>query len=413
MPDEAPAEATATSLLKTKRYGAFWFGSLLSNIGSWMQSVAEPWLVITMSGSSFLLGLDAFALNAPFWILTLLGGALADRADKGKVIFLFQGIQMLCPALIFVLLVVGGIKVWIIVLLSLIVGITDALSMPAFSSLIPSIVSRQEQRQAISLNSVQFNLSRVLGPAIAGVVIIRYGALWCFGANAASYVPFFLTIYWILPWSRMTRRRKEIARPPTTPTQIVRKILRDANIRWHVMSVLVTSLFCGPIITFTPVVVRSVFHGGAGDFGRLMAAFGIGGLLGPLFVMGTAKTFRSRWISLIAPLLYGLLVMAVPLVSNPQQFLFVLVGSGFLMTVANTAANTFLQMSSDDANRGQMMSIYMLAMRGGLSVGNLLCGVIAGVMGIGTTFMLIGTLAVASQAFILAKCLRIDAIKTA
>ena len=407
------AETISTSLLKTKRYGAFWFGSLLSNIGSWMQSVAEPWLVITMSSSSLLLGLDAFALNAPFWILTLLGGALADRADRGKVIFLFQGLQMLCPALIFVLLAAGWIKVWIIILLSLIVGITDALSMPAFSSLIPSIVSKKEQRQAIALNSVQFNLSRVLGPAIAGVVMIKYGALWCFGANAVSYIPFFLTIYWILPWSKMARERKMIAKPTTPPTQIVRQILRDGNIKWHVISVLVTSLFCGPIITFTPVVVRSVFHGGAGDFGKLMAAFGIGGLIGPLFIMVTTKSIKSRWISLTAPLIFGILVMSVPLISNSHQFLFVLVGSGFLMTVSNTAANTFLQMSSDDANRGQMMSIYMLAMRGGLSVGNLLCGAIAGVMGIGTTFMLIGTLAVASQAFILAKCLRIDAIKTA
>ena len=408
-----PDETTATSLLKTKRYGAFWVGSLLSNIGSWMQSVAEPWLVITTSGSSFLLGLDAFALNAPFWILTLLGGALADRADKGKVIFLFQGIQMLCPALIFVLLAAGWIKVWIIILLSLIVGITDALSMPAFSSLIPSIVTKREQRQAIALNSVQFNLSRVLGPAIAGVVMIRYGALWCFGANAVSYIPFFLTIYWILPWSKMARRRKMIAKPTTPPAQIIRQILRDKNIKWHVMSVLVTSLFCGPIITFTPVVVRSVFHGGAGDFGKLITGFGIGGLIGPLFIMATAKTLKSRWISLVSPLLYGILVMSVPLVSSSHQFLFVLVGSGFLMTVGNTSANTFLQLSIDDANRGQMASIYMLAMRGGLSVGNLLCGAMAGMMGIGATFMVIGILATGSQAFVLAKCLRINAIKPA
>lgn len=403
--------AFSTHLLRSKRYGAFWIGSLLSNIGAWMQSVAEPWLVLTMGGSTFLLGLDAFALNAPFWILTLPGGALADRADKGKVIFLFQGIQMLCPVLIFVLLLAGWIKVWLIIVLSLIVGITDALSMPAFSSLIPSIVAKKEQRQAIALNSVQFNLSRVLGPAIAGVVMIRYGALWCFGANAASYIPFFLTIYWIMPWAKMAQQRKAVAKPTISPVQIIRQILRDQTIKWHIISVAVTSLFCGPIITFTPVVVRSVFHGGAGDFGRLMAAFGVGGLIGPLFIMATAKSFRSHWIALIAPLLYAMLVMSVPLIGNADQFLFVLIGSGFLMTVANTSANTFLQLSVDDANRGQMASIYMLAMRGGLSIGNLMCGIVAGVMGIGSTFLLIGTIAVLSQAFILTRCVRISAIK--
>lgn len=109
-----------SKLLRTKRYGAFWLGSLLSNIGTWMQSVAEPWLVLSISGSSFLLGLDAFAMNAPFWVLTLLGGVLADRQDRSRIIYFFQGIQMLCPLIIVALVATGWIKVWMIIAVSLV-----------------------------------------------------------------------------------------------------------------------------------------------------------------------------------------------------------------------------------------------------------------------------------------------------
>lgn len=131
-------------LLLTRRFGSFWAGSLLSNLGTWMQQVAEPWLILSLSGSSFLLGLDAFAMDAPVWILTLLGGVLADRRDRRKVIFFFQAIQMLCPILLVLLILTGTIHVWIIIGLSLVVGITDALSVPAFQSIVPSIVVRRD-----------------------------------------------------------------------------------------------------------------------------------------------------------------------------------------------------------------------------------------------------------------------------
>jgi MFS family permease len=149
-----------------------------------MQSVAEPWLVLSIGGSSFLLGLDAFAMNAPFWILALLGGVLADREDRRMIIYVFQGIQMVCPVFIVAFVAMGWVKVWMIIAVSLVVGITDALSAPAFSSLIPSIVSHEDLKPALALNSIQFNLSRVLGPAIAGLIMLRYGFLWCFGANS-------------------------------------------------------------------------------------------------------------------------------------------------------------------------------------------------------------------------------------
>lgn len=156
-------------LLGTRRFGTFWFASLLSNIGTWAQQVAQPWLLLSLGASSYLLGVDSFAMGAPVLALTQVGGFLADHADRRRVIAAFQSLQMLCPTLIVVLLLTGAVRPWIVIAMSLIVGITDALSMPSFPSIVPSIVTRAQLPAGIALNSTQFNLSRIIGPALAGM----------------------------------------------------------------------------------------------------------------------------------------------------------------------------------------------------------------------------------------------------
>jgi len=370
-----------------------------------MQSVAEPWLLLSIGGSSFLLGLDAFAMNAPFWILVLLGGILADRKDRTRIIYFFQGIQMLCPLVIVALVAGGWIKVWMIIVLSLIVGITDALSTPAFSSLIPSIVNSDDLKPALALNSIQFNLSRVMGPAIAGLVMLKFGFLWCFGANAASYVPFFLSIYWLRPPGRTPARQASDQQNPISAIEGIRGIVKGRKTGWALLSILCTGLFCGPILTFSPLIVKDVLHAGVGQFGGVLTAFGIGGMLGPLLIL-TTQRFNSMKMSLTAALVYGLFIASVSQVKAVWQLAFLLVGSGFLLTVANTSANTFLQSQANDQNRGQTASLFMLAMRGGLSLGNLATGMIISFSSVHLAFILNGFLAIGVQAFIFRRAFR-------
>ena len=186
-------------LLATRRFGTFWFASLLSSIGTWAQQVAEPWLLLTLGASSFLIGLDSFAATAPAWLLTLFGGALADRFDPRRVIALFQSIQLLCPIAIVALLITGQIRPWIIIVLSVVVGVTDALSMPSFQSIVPSIVKHDEIPAGLALNATQFSLSRILGPSIAGLLMSSLGTVACFVLSAALYVPFIGVALWFLP----------------------------------------------------------------------------------------------------------------------------------------------------------------------------------------------------------------------
>ena len=180
------AFAKSLRLLRTRRFGTFCFASLLSNLGTWAQQVAEPWLLLSLGASSFLIGLDTFALSAPVWALTLMGGILADRADRRGIIATCQSAQMMCPTLLVVLLLAGTVEPWIVIALSVIVGLTDALSMPSFQTIVPSIVERDQLPSALALNATQFNLSRILGPAFAGILMATLGAIGCFALNALS-----------------------------------------------------------------------------------------------------------------------------------------------------------------------------------------------------------------------------------
>jgi predicted MFS family arabinose efflux permease len=383
-------------LLATRRFGTFWFASLLSSVGTWAQQVAEPWLLLTLGASSFLIGLDSFAMNAPVWLLTVVGGALADRADRRRVIALFQSIQMLCPAAIVVLIVTGLVRAWMIITLSVIVGITDALSMPSFQSIVPSIVKREEIDRGLALNSTQFNLSRILGPSLAGLLMSSLGAMACFAVSAASYVPFIGVALWILPRWKSASRSAE-APPRRRTLDGVREILGERHLRSALLTVLATGVLCAPLVTFSPVLVRDVFHGGAGRFSTAVASFGIGGLLGAAGLLSVAPDIDRRRLSSGFALGYGAVLALTAL--NPWFWAMppLLVLAGASMTISNTAANTLLQTTTSPHLLGQTVSLYMLAIRGGIAIGALFTGVLVSLLGVRHALLMNGLLAMVVQ----------------
>jgi len=403
-PNSAPAPVSSRfrtfreslGLLATRRFGTFWFASLLSSIGTWAQQVAQPWLMLTLGASSFLLGLDSFAMNAPVWALTLVGGALADRADRRRVILFFQSIQMLCPTAIVVLLMLGRIEPWMIIVCSLIVGITDALSMPSFQSIVPSIVPREQIENGLALNSTQFSLSRILGPSIAGVLMSSVGTLACFVLSALSYVPFIGVALWILP--RWTPPPAASAAPLHAHVWSgIREILRQAHLRGALLTVLTTSVLCAPMVTFIPVMVKEVFEGSTAQFSIAMVAFGVGGLLGALCLLGVPRRIDRRYISAGFAVSYGVLLVLAAF--NPWYWGLppLLVLSGAAMTVSNTTANSLIQSTTPKNLLGQTVSLYMLAVRGGISIGALLTGVLVSYLGVQNALLINGVLAIVLQ----------------
>ncbi|MGC1459005.1 MAG: MFS transporter [Steroidobacteraceae bacterium] len=390
------AFAQSLQLLRTRRFGTFWFASLLSSIGTWAQQVAQPWLLLSLGASSFLVGLDSFAMSAPLWLLTLPGGVLADRADRRRVIAGFQSLQMLCPIVIVALLLGGIAHPWAIIAMSLVVGITDALSMPSFSSIVPSIVTHDQIPAGLALNSTQFNVSRIVGPALAGILMATVGAIGCFIVSAVSYVPFIGIALWILP------RQTPKSRAPggvmgQHPFVGLSRVVRDTGLRSALLTALASGALCGPLITFCPVLVKNVWHGSAVQFSVAIGAFGVGGLLGGVGLLGVDPALDRRKICAGFAVLYGVLLMAIAL--NPWLSLLpvLLVVAGVTMSVTNTSANTFVQSAAAANLRGQAVSLFMLASRGGMALGALATGLSVELFGIRSALFINGALAVAAQ----------------
>jgi MFS family permease len=373
VPERAALSRLSRSLhlLATRRFGTYWFATLLSNLGFWAQQVAEPWLLLDLHASAFVIGLDAFMLDGPQWVFTLLGGVLADHADRRRVIAVFQTMQMLCPLALVVLVATGRCAPWMVVGLAFVVGVTDSLSMPSYSSIVPSIVEHDQIPAGLALSSIQFNLSRILGPAIAGALLAGFGVVACFAVNAASYIPFVAVALWILPRGRAAKGSFDTKHPFVG----LRATLADRGLRGALLTMLATGLFAGPLVTFAPVLVREQLGGGSGAFSLTIAAFGVGGLVGAATVLALDPTRDHRTRCSLLAIVLGLLVALAGL--DPWLWALPAIAAlaGATMTMSNTLANSLIQQTARDDLRGQAVSLYMLAMRGGVAIGALVTGV--------------------------------------
>jgi len=381
-------------LLRTRRFGTFWVASLLSSIGTWAQQVAEPWLLLTFGASPFVVGLDSFALNAPVLALTAIGGVLADRADRRRVIAIFQSVQMLCPVTIVVLLLGHAVRPLVVVALSLVVGITDALSMPSFQSIVPSIVPREQIARGLALNSTQFNLSRILGPAIAGTLMASVGAVACFALNAASYVPFIGAALWTLPPRPAAAPQSEQDRRPLAG---LGDVLAAPLLRGALLTVLATSMLSAQLTTFASVLVKDALRGGSSQYSAAVAAFGVGGLLGAVGLLAVPPGSDRRPWSSRAAVACGLAVTLSATLHSHGTLLFVMVLAGATMAITNISANSLLQAAADQRLLGRCVSLFMLAMRGGLSLGAVLTGAAVHALGVRAALLIDGVAAVSLQ----------------
>lgn len=364
--------------------------------------MAQPWLLLSLGASPFVIGLDSFALGAPVWLLTLVGGALADNADRRTVIVKFQSIQMLCPILLVFLILFNIVSPWMVIMLSLVVGVTDALSMPSFQSIVPSIVEHRQIGTGLALNSTQFNLSRIIGPVIAGVLLVSVGAVGCFAVSAISYFPFIFVALWILPRSEVTSTAKIALNRKLIITN-VRKIYRIRLLRGALLTVFSTSLFCAPLITFIPIIIKNSFHGNAGHFSIAIALFGVGGLLGAIVILFIDIKRDRRFLSSGFAIVYGVVLILVALNSWFWVLSILLIFGGVAMSVSNISANTIIQVNTPPQFRGQAVSLFMLAMRGGLSIGSLLTGLSVSLIGTEKALLINGVLALIIQLIVVVR----------
>jgi len=348
-----------------------WFGACTSSIGTWMQIVAQGWLIYRLSHSAFLLALDQFLGGLPIFLFSLIGGVVADRVERQKILLGSQYVQMTSATLLTILVATGHVHVWHILCLSFISGFAQSFGAPAYQALIPTLVEREDMPNAIALNSIQFNVAVMVGPALAGQALASLGEKWCFGLNALSF---------LAPIVSLSIIRARFLPQKTTESVFasLKQGIRFAR-KQNSMEMLILLAFCTtalsmPMRTYLPVFVKDIFHRGPQTYGNLLALMGFGSICGSLTIAGAGNVRKKGRVALSALLCLGAGIFGFALSKSlpvSQAFL-VLVGASMMAVFATV--NSLVQLITTDEMRGRVMRVYNFAFRGGMPMGNLVSG---------------------------------------
>ena len=346
-------------------------GACISSIGTWMQNLAQAWLVLEISKSPFYLGLDAFLAGIPIFLFSLIGGVVADRVERRKVLLISQYIQMASAFTLTVLILLNAVHIWEILFLSFVVGLAQSFGGPAYSALLPTLVNKEDIPNAIAMNSIQFNVARVLGPALGGLALDNLGAVWCFGLNGLSF---------LAPIISLTVLNARFLPEKTTESMLTSmkqgfKFIRHQGAMQGlvVLGFLITALGI-PMTTFLPVFAKEIFRGGPGTFTLFLCASGGGAVVGGLAVAFLGNIRNKGRLALFMLALSGACISIFSLSKSlPLSCLALFVSGVALMTVF-TNIFSLVQLITANEMRGRVVSVYNTAFRGGMPMGNLVTG---------------------------------------
>ncbi|MEW6053977.1 MAG: MFS transporter [Nitrospirota bacterium] len=364
--------------LHNREFRLFWFGQIISLSGTWMQSVAQGWLVYSLTQSPFYLGIVAAAGSLPILLFTLAGGLVADRFTKRNLLLMTQALSIIPALLLGILTDMNVIVVWQVALLAAALGTINAFDMPARQSFIIEMVGKKNLTNAIALNSAAFHGARMIGPVIAGIAIARLGLPACFYLNAVSFVAVIIALAKIRVKEGTKQRSNGIMRDFV---EGILYIKRKPELFRIIILIAVFSFIGMPFITLLPVFAAEVFHKGPVGFGFLVGATGIGALGAALFLAfkGDIRD-KGRFLSLSA-LVFSLLLFVFSLSGIFPLSIVLLVFIGWSLVSFFATANSYIQLSVPDNLRGRAMSVYTFVFLGTAPVGNSLMGIVADSVG--------------------------------
>ncbi len=363
--------------LRHRNYRLFFLGQIISFAGTWMHNTAQGWLVYDLTHSSAWLGVVGFLSFLPYSIFSLLGGSVADRLDKRRLIVVTQTVALFLALLYAVLVWEQWIHVAGIALLAFALGVVNAFDTPARQAFVIELVGKEDLQNGIALNSAMFNAARMLGPALAGIVIAKFGVAWCLFANAASFLPAIVTLL-------MLRFPATAAQPAVQHFPF----LRAQREIWHYIKnapaiagllilVGVTTIFGWSFIVVLPVFAEEILGGGARELGHLLSASGLGALASAMTVAVLGNRFRPRQLLLAGLAIYVLAIAIFALSQHPwlSRAALTFVGFGLIMFYVN--CNTALQRRVPDHLRGRVMGIYVMCYGGLMPLGSLQVGLVS------------------------------------
>jgi len=366
--------STFRRIFKAFQYRDFrlmWFGACMSSIGTWMQIVAQGWLIYRLSHSAFLLALDQFLGGIPIFLFSLIGGVVADRAERRKILLVSQYVQMSSAILLTILVATGTVHVWQILCLSFVSGLAQAFGGPAYQALIPTLVDKEDIPNAIALNSIQFNLAVTVGPALAGQALAKLGEKWCFGLNALSFLAPVISLSII----------SATFLPPATTDSMFGSLKEGIKFvrKQNSMVALIVLAFCMtalsmPLRTYIPVFVKDIFHRGPETYGSLLSMMGIGSICGSLAVASRGNILKKGRVALTMLICLGLGIAGFSVSRSLPLSYAMLVLVGASMMAAFATVTSLVQLTTTNEMRGRVMSVYNCAFRGGMPMGNLMSG---------------------------------------
>jgi MFS family permease len=365
--------------LAHRDFRLFFFGQLVSLSGTWMQSVAQSWLVYRLTGSSVLLGLVGFAGQIPVFLLSPAGGTLADTHSRHRMILATQTVAMLLALALAALTLSERVQLEHIFLLASLLGVVNAFDIPARQSFLVQLVGRDDLMNAIALNSSMFNGARILGPAIAGILVAAIGEGWCFLLNGVSYLAVLAGLLRMHP--KPAPQRPQGATALGRIVEGFRFVASTAPIRALLLLLGLVSLAGMPYAVLMPIFADEILHAGASGLGLLMGASGLGALLGAL-TLAARRQVRGlgRWVAYAAAA-FGLSLIAFALSRHFWLSAALLVPAGFAMIVQTAASNSLIQAMVPDELRGRVMAVYSMMFMGMAPFGALLSGLLAARLG--------------------------------
>lgn len=368
----------AFTAVRHRNFRLYWIGQIVSLVGTWMQSVSQPWLVLLLGGSYIQLGIVVALQFAPSLALAPLGGVIADRVDKRRLLVLTQSVAALQALVLFGLTAAHVVEIWHIMVLALALGFVNALDMPVRQSFAAELVPRDDLMNAITLNSASFNLARIVGPAVAGITLAIFGPAFNFAVNAVSYLGVLAAL-----WRMDPAGMQPIARPVEKPSirsslgEGIRYAVRTPNVLWPLVLLAGVGTFGMNFQTLLPLFAKYTLHLEADGFGALFAAMGVGSLMGSLTLAFMGGRRPLVWMILGGAASFVLFELLLGLSRSVFAAFIVIVFVGFSSMLMVNTINVTVQRNVTNELRGRVMALYVTVFAGSTPIGGLIAGSVA------------------------------------
>jgi MFS family permease len=385
--------------LQHRNYRLFFFGQLVSLIGTWMQNVAQAWLVYRLTNSPFKLGVVSFCSGVPVLAFSLWAGVVADRMPKRRLLLTTQTVMMTLAFILAADMFLGTIQWWHVAILAFMLGTANAFDAPARQAFVVEMVGRKALMNAIALNSAMFNSARIIGPALAGVTLAAVGTAWCFVLNGISFLAVIAGLF-------LMDVKPYVGAVPTESA--FRQMREGVSYIWHhptvrplITLVAVSNMFAMGYTALLPALAQDVLHAGTVGYGFMSTAIGLGALSGALVIASLGNYQHKGLVLTAGNLLFPVMVIAVSLSRSFHLTMGFLVVAGLGFMTQNATANTLVQTSVSDGLRGRVMSVYMMVFQGFFPIGSLIAGSVAENFGIPAGAAFGGAIALAYGLFLL------------